>query len=386
VVTCVYSDDNGETWKKSPAQLTAPRYTDFNGSGYGACEPVIIELKDGRVYMLARTETGRLYESYSKDGVYWEPLVPSRFLGTDAPANFLRLEDGRILLFMNACEKPTRVNGAGVYGGRDVLHAAISDDEGETWRGFREVYRDPTRNESPPKRGDRGTAYPMPYRAPDGDVIVMTGQGRAGGTILFDPDWLLETHAADDFSDGLGQWSVFKAFGTPDYWWRDRVQGPVLIDHPDSPGAKALHLRRPDEKAGDGAVYNFPMGTSGALTLRLQLRTGFGGAVITLMDRFFNPTDERAEIECPFTLNIQPDGHISLADQLVANRWYTLRFEWNLEKRICVVFVDNVPTVYLKQAYREPMGVNYVRFRSSADEVDTAGMLIESVSVEIANN
>ncbi len=386
VVTCVYSDDGGETWAKSASQLTAPRHTDFNGSGYGACEPVITELKDGRVYMLARTETGRLYESFSQDGVHWDPLVPSRFLGTDAPANFLRLDDGRLLLFMNRCEKPDRVNGDGVYGGRDALHAAISDDEGKSWRGFREIYRDPTRNESPPKRGDRGTAYPMPYRAPGGNVIVMSGQGRAGATLTFDPDWLLETHAADDFSEGIDAWSVFKHFGPAKSWWRDRAQGPVVIDHPDSPGANVLHIRRPDEKPGDGAVYNFPMGDSGALTLRLQLRSGFGGAVVSLMDRFFNPTDERGEIEAPYTLTIRPDGHISLADHLAMDRWYTLRFEWDLAARTCVVFVDDVPTVYLKQAYREPMGVNYLRIRSSADQVDTAGLLIESVSVEIASS
>lgn len=383
VVTCVYSDDGGETWEKSDAQLTAPRYTDFNGSGYGACEPVIIELKDGRIYMLARTETGRLYESYSNDGVNWDPLTPSRFLGTDAPANFLRLDDGRMLLFMNACEKPTRHNGDGVYGGRDVLHAAISDDEGKTWHGFREVYRDPTRNESPPKDGDRGTAYPMPYRAPDGQVLVMTGQGRAGATVMFDPDWLLATHAEDDFSEGLDRWSVFKHFGPAERWWRDRTQGAVLVPHPDDESKHVLHVRRPDEKSGDGAVFNFPMGQSGALTMRVQLRSGFSGASIALMDRFFNPTDERAEVEAPFCLWIKDDGHISMRNALDMDRWYTLRFEWNLATRTCVVYVDDEATVYLKQAYREPMGVNYVRIRSTAEQIDNAGLLIESVSVDI---
>jgi len=278
------------------------------------------------------------------------------------------------------------MDGAGVYGGRDVLHAAISDDEGATWLGFREIYRDPTRTDSPPKRGDRGTAYPMPYRAPDGQVIVMCGQGRAGGTIIFDPDWLLATHAEDDFAAGLGAWSVFKHFGPAENWWRDRTQGPVLIDHPDSPGAKALHIRRPDEKAGDGAVYNFPMGRSGVLTLRLKLQSGFGGAAIALMDRFFNPTDERGETEAPFTLNIRPDGHISLAGRLQMDTWYTLTFEWDLAARTCVVFVDGAPMVYLKQAYREPMGINYVRIRSTAEDVDSAGMLIESVSVDVNND
>lgn len=382
--TLVYSDDGGISWQRSPAQLTAPRYTDYNGSGYGACEPVLIELKDGRVYMLARTEAGRLYESYSHDGgINWEPLKPSRFLGTDAPAAFLRLPDGRILLFWNGCEKPPRVDGAGVYGGRDIVHAAISSDECQTWRGFREVYRDPTRNEPPPRTGDRGTAYPMPYLAPKGKVIVMAGQGRAGATFSFDPNWLLETKARCDFTHNLDDWSVFKPFGPAEGWWRDRVQGAVLVDHPDEAGAKALWIRRPDEKDGDGAVWNFPLGAEGAVTLRLLIKTGFGGARIALMDRFFDPADPAGDMEAPFTLDIKPDGHISIADMLTPDTWHELSFAWSLPERTCVVSVDGTETVWIGQAYREPIGVNYVRIRSAAEGIDTQGLLLESVATSV---
>lgn len=386
VSTCVYSDDGGATWKKSDAALTAPRATDFNGSGYGACEPVVIELKDGRVYMLARTETGRLYESWSPDGVNWEPLRPSRFLGTDAPANFLRLPDDRILLFWNGCEKPTRLNGDGVYGGRDLLHAAISDDEGKTWRGFREIYRDPTRNETPPRKGDRGTAYPMAYQAANNKVIVMTGQGRAGGTVLFDPDWLLETEASCDFSHGLEDWSVFKPFGPAVVWWRDRVQGAELLAHPESEDKQVLHLRHPDDKGVDGAVWNFPLGTSGELTMKVMLQSGFGGVTISLMDRFFNPTDVRAAVEAPFAFPIAADGRIALRQpELPLDTWVTLGFRWDLATRTCVVSVDGEDRVWLDQAYREPMGVNYVHFRMDGDTITEKGLLIESVSASVAN-
>lgn len=383
VTTCLYSDDGGDTWHKSPAQLTAPRPTDYNGSGYGACEPVLIELKDGRVYMLARTEAGRLYESYSEDGVNWPPLKPSRFIGTDAPAAFLRLTDGRILLFWNGCEKPGRVGKDGVYGGRDIVHAAISDDECQTWRGFREVYRDPTRNDTPPRTGDRGTAYPMPYLAPEGKVIVMTGQGRAGATFTFDPDWLLEMEAASDFSQGLEDWSVFKPFGPAEGWWRDRVPGATLVDHPEKAGAKALWIRRPDEKDGDGAVWNFPLGTSGEVTLRLMVKEGFGGATLALMDRFFDPSDPAGDVEAPFTLDIAPDGHISIADGLKPGVWHTLGLRWNLAERMMVVSVDGEDKVWRMQAYREPLGVNYLRIRSTASGVDTAGLLVESVAARV---
>jgi len=60
VVTSYYSDDLGKTWQKSDADLTAPCYADFNGNNYGADEPAILELKDGRLWMLMRTQTGFL--------------------------------------------------------------------------------------------------------------------------------------------------------------------------------------------------------------------------------------------------------------------------------------------------------------------------------------
>jgi hypothetical protein len=383
VTTFVYSDDGGDTWLESPARLTAPNYTDFNGSGYGACEPGIVELKDGRVYALVRTETGFLYESHSHDGIHWEDLRPSKFLSSDAPVDFLRLPDGRLLVFWNGCEKPPRVDGAGVYGGRDALHAAISDDEGETWRGYREIYRDPTRNDPPQRFGDRGTAYPFAYLGSHGKVIVATGQGRSDARLMFDPDWLLETGRRDDFSQGLEGWSVFKSFGPASRWWRDRVQGAVLVDHPDKPGVRALHVRRPDENDGDGALWNFPMGRRGSLTVRLRLEPGFRGAVVSLLDRFFDPQDSTAEVDAVFSLPIAEGGNISLRNRLEEGRWYDLTFRWDLPGRTCVVAVDGDPTLWLKPSYRQVVGVNYVRFRSLSPTVDSAGILIEEVEVNI---
>jgi hypothetical protein len=223
----------------------------------------------------------------------------------------------------------------------------------------------------------------MPYLAPEGKVIVTTGQGRAGATFTFDPDWLLETEAKSDFTNGLEDWSVFKPFGPAEGWWRDRVAGSVLVDHPEKSGAKALWIRRPDEKDGDGAVWNFPLGLTGEVSVRLMVNAGFGGANITLMDRFFDPADPAGEIEAPFNLAIQPDGHISIAHALTPRTWHTLRFQWSLPTRTCVVSVDGVEKVWLPQAYREPMGVNYIRIRSTAEGIDEAGLLVESVEAKV---
>jgi hypothetical protein len=124
------------------------------------------------------------------------------------------------------------------------------------------------------------------------------------------------------------------------------------------------------------------MGQRGTVTMRLKLQEGFGGAVISLLDRFFNPTDETGEMEAIFTLPIQPDGRVSLACKLTIGEWHTLLFEWDLSKRTCVVQMDGTPTLYLKPNYRDAPGINYVRIRSTAEAVDDAGLLIDSVSAD----
>ena len=56
-----------------------------------------------------------------------------------------------------------------------VIHAAVSYDEGVAWSGFRELYRDPHMAELY-KYGDHGTAYPEGKEVQDGTVILSTGQ------------------------------------------------------------------------------------------------------------------------------------------------------------------------------------------------------------------
>jgi lysophospholipase L1-like esterase len=387
VTAFLYSDDGGETWRKSPDQLVTPCYTDYNGNNYGADEPVILEKKDGTVWILMRTQTGYLYEAFSRDGIRWSRPRPAPFRTSTGPAGLLRLRDGRMLVVWNNCELPPRLEGTGVYGGRDALHAAVSDDEGATWRGFREIYRDPGRNQNPPGFGDLGTAYPYPYATAENKVIVVTGQGAGRrNAIMFDPDWLLETRQEEDFSQGLDEWCVFKPHGPSRGWFRDRSQGPELVAHPDRPGARALHLRRPDDGDPDGAMWNFPLGSKGDLTLRIRLGAGFAGGVVSLTDRFFNPEDPAGERDAIFSLPIAGDGRIALGSVLERERWTTLRFDWDLAERTCPVSVDGRPAVYLKPSYTAAPGVCYLRLRSTAARVDTGGFLVESVKVVLRDD
>lgn len=383
--TVIYSDDNGTTWQQSPVALTSPVFKGYNGNNYGACEPCITQLSDGRLWILIRTQTGVLYESFSQDGINWTDAVPTRFTTSNSPAAFTQIDDKRIMVLWNNHELPPRVNGDGVYGGRDALHAAISEDDGQTWRGFREVYLDPTRNDTPPVSGDRGTAYPNSVATADGYTVVITGQApHARAIVRFHPDWLYETHRRHDFtSEGLKNWSVYKSFGPATRWWRDRMPGARLADHPDKTAQQVLHVRRPDEHDPDGATWNFPAGGRGTLSLRIRVNRGNAGAQISLADRLFDPTDDQGKHQSIFMLIIDSYGQIDRNTKLVSSNWHTLNLNWDIEKESCQLVLDGQITTNLGMENSTENGISYIRIRSIADKIDNAGIFIESVEVNV---
>ena len=387
-VSAFYSDDDGATFVLSPARLVAPVDDDYNGDKVGACEPAAVELRDGRVLMMMRTQAGTLYQSVSTDGgATWPDAHPSPLYSSTGPPSLIRLPHDRIVLFWNHCAMPPKVDGRGVYGGRDALHAAIADPDLKRWRGLREVYRDPTPNLEPPRRGDRGTAYPESLLMKDGRVAVMSGQGGRRALFYVDPEWLEETRQSEDFSGGLGAWHVFKPFGPAEGWWRNRTQGATLVDHPGNPAAKVLHLRRADEKAPDGASRNFPAGAAGTLILRFMLPEGSAGGGVALVDRFFDPTDDQGEAESMIRLPLSPGGTLGSAT-LTPGRWHTLSLAWDSAdgpSGACHVTLDGAKVATIPLAKPTHTGLSYLRLRSTAaDTVDPVGWFVERVDVEIS--
>jgi sialidase-1 len=140
--TVVYhSDDDGRTWKRGRTILSAPKR--------GAMEPGLIEMKDGRVMQIIRTQTGFIWQAFSSDGGdTWTDATPWAIESPEAPSTLVRVpRTGDWLLVWNpkvAWGNPERtILGANHGGARTPLAAMISRDEGQSWTAPRNVEADP---------------------------------------------------------------------------------------------------------------------------------------------------------------------------------------------------------------------------------------------------
>ena len=145
------SDDLGKTWKIGvPGATSAPRaYTSailmgwFDGkgepngeAGITACdEPNLAETKNGRVLFMARSTVGRLVYSYSDDGgEHWSLVRPTELPSSYSPCRLRRIpKTGDLLCVWNQVSREEIRRGYR----RGRLSAAISTDNGVSWKDFR---------------------------------------------------------------------------------------------------------------------------------------------------------------------------------------------------------------------------------------------------------
>ena len=118
-----YSDDNGRSWQESPSRLDYAKR--------GAMEPGIVELEDGSLLMIVRTQLGHIAVSRSRDrGMTWSKLEASTVVSPESPATIGRIPStGDLVLVWNNRFQA----GQGHGGKRTPLVAAISGDGGRTW-------------------------------------------------------------------------------------------------------------------------------------------------------------------------------------------------------------------------------------------------------------
>jgi len=161
------SDDKGLTWTRS-------NLIDLGGKGdhAGGIEPAVVELKDGRLWMLIRTYKGRFWQAYSSDeGLTWTDIGPSEIEASGAPGILLRLASGRIMLVWNRFAEGRPKN----IGRREEISVAFSQDEGATWSEPVVVARNRTPEGGNPVQ--YRISYPTVYEHKPGEIWITTGQG-----------------------------------------------------------------------------------------------------------------------------------------------------------------------------------------------------------------
>jgi predicted neuraminidase len=118
-----YSDDEGKTWALGEV-------VDIPQGPRGADEPGVVELRDGKLLMMIRSDLGHIFRSYSSDaGQHWTAAEPTTLDSPTAPSTIVRIpKTGDLLLIWNNHKR-----GATHMDDRFPLSSAVSSDEGLTW-------------------------------------------------------------------------------------------------------------------------------------------------------------------------------------------------------------------------------------------------------------
>ncbi len=154
----VYSSkDNGQTFTFVGGADVPQRSFD---------EHMVVELNDGRLWMLVRTTYG-IGQAFSSDGgKTWADIGESGHSGPNSRFYIGRLKSGKLLLINHI--NPTYTTAKTSWSRRDNLCALLSDDDGKTWTGILPI---DVRNQ---------VSYPDVKQVKDGSIYVIYDYQRYG--------------------------------------------------------------------------------------------------------------------------------------------------------------------------------------------------------------
>ena len=416
--TVALSDDDGKNWRRIDLKPVAgverlakgdkrPHW--FNNG----CEPTVTELKDGTLLLAVRTSGphAAFYRS-SDGGETWSEGTPDpSFWQANTMPYLFRLKDGRLLFIWNntqmlptldAYEHPeldaATLQGRweSVFTNRDALHAAISEDDGRTWRGFREIILNPIRNATdfrqlgndPAQERDKSVHQTQALELPDGKVLLALGQNIAARRIvILDPAWLYETARTDDFRHGLENLSTHLYVKSLTGGWRgwaghcawNRAPGAMLVRDPDTDGRttrEVLQLCRiPDPRLvsdRQGIVWNFPAARKGRF--ETECRIDGEGFRLALTDHWINPSDETNPQISPISFEV-------IGCQLECGTWHRLVCEWDCDTgRARIIVADKVIAEIRLQSVPR-FGLSYLHLQTLAKGFDPKGSYFRSFSM-----
>lgn len=146
------SNDSGETFERRGA-VRVPN-PDWH-------EHMLVERRDGSLWMLVRTAQGMMQSTSTDGGRTWaEPTWPEGLSQPNARFFLRRLQSGRVLLIKHG-------DRAGEHHGRVQLSAWLSEDEGASWQGGLILDERP------------GISYPDGTQAPDGVLYISYDRNRS---------------------------------------------------------------------------------------------------------------------------------------------------------------------------------------------------------------
>ncbi len=205
-----YSDDEGTTWTRSRNEAFIAIDKGVEGS-YAMGEPAVVQLKDGRLLMLGRTNVGRFFKSYSDDrGETWHEPAATDLACPPSPCTIKRIpKTGDLLVIWNQVSRWESMQGLF----RHRLSCAVSSDEGETWHHHRNLESlDDTTHVEPvgvstvllgPARQpiDRARYHRAPgvlrYSYPSCTFFKDTAVITYGASVLGDPEVIGRTYSLD---------------------------------------------------------------------------------------------------------------------------------------------------------------------------------------------
>ena len=385
-------------------------------------EPAFAETASGRIIMLLRTSKDVHYQCFSDDGgVTWSEMTPSIFYAVATMPGLYTLSDGRLLAIWNnttplpeldhttqdlLSEREQQGYFEDVFTNRDIIHGAISSDEGKTWSGFRELALNPVRNFSDFRTNDgswflndKSVHQNQVIELPENKILLHCGQHlKSSRLILFDLDYLYGTERSEDFSRGLDNWSTHLYCQSHSGGFRgaghcawNRRPGAQLMPEPGGSWREALLIgRHPDSRLFsdlEGAVWNFPGSRKGTLTADFTIAPGSDGIRISLADRWINPCDEYVREYAVFSLVIDGSGQCNGVKLAEPDSRFTLQLEFDLDKNVLNVATEKGQlqidrTRTLEAPFGKELNLSYLHLQSAAEKADPYGVFLHSTNMK----
>jgi hypothetical protein len=125
-----YSDDDGNTWQKSPSELICP----FPNDPLGFQEPGLFQINDNTLWCYIRTGLGFQFQSFSKDnGITWTSPEPNTFFSSPSSPMLVKSFKELTLAVFNPIPEHILREDDEEFWGRTPYTLAVSYDNGKTF-------------------------------------------------------------------------------------------------------------------------------------------------------------------------------------------------------------------------------------------------------------